>query len=179
MTELFVGQELTLKTPVSGTPIGNGYGRATFPAGSVVELRKVGTQSVWARGFDPNRYGGQQFTIPVYLDTSDPEDAARIFVAPDPDAPAPRKIGEVPEGMISPEDPRLAWLWEDAGKLATRKGHCSTYDKLCDDLGIPGRERDFTVKREVGGFNISRKFKARSKKQAEEMFDAELKGALA
>lgn len=97
---------------------------------------------------------------------------------PDPNAPKPRGLGEVPEGMISPEDPRLAWLWEDAAKVANMSNHCGEYDKICDKLGIPGREREFKIKKEVNGFEVAKRFKARSKAQAEKMFDAELSSAL-
>jgi len=176
MTDFNVRDTFTLLKDLTGNYIGNGgYGRATIEAGSEVSLSKVGPSSVWVRG--PRKGAGawdsEFVTIPLGV-----EDAAAHLGGLDPNRPVPRKLGQVPEGMISPDDPRLAWLWEDAGKLATKAGHCQTYDSLCDSLGIPGRERDFTIKRTVNGFEVSKKFKSRSKKLAEAMFDAELKTAL-
>jgi hypothetical protein len=176
MTDFNVGDEFTLLKDVSGTPIGNSYGTATIEEGSTVSLTRTGPSSVWVRGTRArNRGWDSEFvTIPLGI-----ADAAEYLGGVDPNRPIPRKLGEVPEGGIAPDDPRLAWLWEDAGKVATKAGHCKTYDDLCDQLGIPGRERDFTVKRTLKGFEVSKKFKARSKKQAEALFDEEVTGALA
>jgi len=38
-------------------------------------------------------------------------------------------------------DERLSPIWERAAEAATEAGFCSEYEKLCDILGIPGRER--------------------------------------
>lgn len=84
-----------------------------------------------------------------------------------------RSLGEVPEGMIDPEDPRLQWLWEDAGKLATRLDLCSDYDRLTEALGIPGRMRVWTIEFEsVDGVQLTAKVEARSKRQAAEKLRA-------
>jgi len=170
---LHEGQVLTLKHNISGQYIGGYYGHTTIPSDTEVVIQKVGKQSIWVRGVEQN-YPNMARTLPIYVDPSDNEALDTYFNEVDPNAPRPRRIGEAPEGAISVDDPRIAWIWEDAARVATKSGHCSEYDKLCDELGAPGRERSFTVKRNVNGFDVSKKFKARSKKLAEAMFDAEL-----
>lgn len=83
-----------------------------------------------------------------------------------------RPIGTVPAGAISPDDPGLAWLWQDAARLADKLGHCSTYDTMCDQLGIPGREREFEVRVEDGDVVISAKVMATSRPLAEKKLQA-------
>lgn len=79
-----------------------------------------------------------------------------------------RPLGEIPEGGISPDDPRIQWLFEDAGRMANRLGLCKDYDRMCEALGVPGRVRNFTVKVAVAdGIEITAKVQARSKVQAE------------
>lgn len=51
----------------------------------------------------------------------------------------------VPEGSIAPDDERLSYLWERASAIAERRGLCGEYDSMCDELGIQGRLRTFTV----------------------------------
>lgn len=79
-----------------------------------------------------------------------------------------RKLGEVPEGGIEVDDPRIAWIWEDAGRLADRLGYCRVYDRMVEQLGAPGRERTFTIKLSVSeGVEVTAKVEARSRKLAE------------
>lgn len=171
---LEVGTRLKLRIDQRGRYIGGYSSAATIPADTEVEVRKVGTASVWVRG-EATIYGyPQEVTLPVYFNPQNSEQFESIFETLDPNAPRPRQIGEAPEGGISIDDPRIAWIWEDAAKVATKARHCAEYDRLCDELGAPGRERNFTVKRTVNGFEVSKKFKATSKKHAERMFDAEL-----
>lgn len=81
-----------------------------------------------------------------------------------------RPLGQVPEGALSPTDPGLAWLWEDAARVASKSGHCRQYDDLCDQLGIPGREREFEIDLKLSDEVIVRgKVTARSRKLAEEL----------
>lgn len=81
-----------------------------------------------------------------------------------------RRLGEVPEGSISADDPRIAWLFEDAMRLADRLGLCSDFDRIADALGVPGRTRTFNIKVAVAeGLEITAKVEARSKKQAQEI----------
>jgi hypothetical protein len=79
-----------------------------------------------------------------------------------------RRLGEKPKGdYISPDDPRVAWIFEDAATLAKMSGLCSDYDRLTAELGIPGRERSFTVNATVKGLPVAVKVKARSRTEAE------------
>jgi hypothetical protein len=163
--EITKGTELVLNQDIKREPF-NAYRDVTMEKGTVVRV----TQGPFRdggfrfRGYGEDRYGYvAEYTLNATA--ADLEDNG-IFVL-DPNAPKPRKLGEAPEAAISPDDPRIAWLWEDAAKLANRMGHCSTYDSMCDKLGIPGRERDFTVSHEVNGITGTFKVKARSQKLAE------------
>lgn len=82
-----------------------------------------------------------------------------------------RKLGQPPEGedVLDPNDPRLAWFWEDVANYADQQGFCRVFDELADDLGVPGRLRPFTVKTEVNGFPANVKVKAHSQAEAEKL----------
>jgi hypothetical protein len=91
-----------------------------------------------------------------------------------------RMVGEIPEGSIPPEDPRIAWLFEDAGRMADRLGLCADYDRLCDALGVPGRVRTFTISIMSGeGIEVSAKVEARSKRLAEQAVRDQLARSIA
>ena len=82
----------------------------------------------------------------------------------------------VPEGSIAPDDERLSYLWERASAIAERRGLCGEYDSMCDELGIPGRLRTFTVKVSRNGIDLSAKVKARRQKEADELVLSSLGG---
>ena len=73
----------------------------------------------------------------------------------------------VPEGSIAPDDERLSYLWERASAIAERRGLCEEYDSICDELGIPGRLRTFTVELKKNNLDLTIKLKARSYKEAD------------
>ncbi len=75
----------------------------------------------------------------------------------------------VPAGSIAPNDERLSYLWDRASAIADRRGLCAEYDSICEELGIPGRVRSFTVEVSRNGIDLSAKVKARSQKEAEEL----------
>lgn len=144
-----------------------GYGGFTVAEGDEVEVRRVGSARTLIRRERSERYGGP---VSGWIDNEYIESA-------DPNAPKPRKLGEKPEGdHIDVDDPRIAWIWEDAGRLATQKQYCSQYDTLTNALGIPGRERSFKVSATVAGLTVSTSVKARSRKLAEAMVEAKLGG---
>ena len=60
--------------------------------------------------------------------------------------------------------------------LAVRRGLCAEYDSICEELGIPGRVRSFTVKVSRNGIDLSAKVKARSQKEADELVLSSLGG---
>lgn len=79
-----------------------------------------------------------------------------------------RMIGEVPEGGIAAEDPRIAWIFEDAGRMADRLGLCGDFDRLCDAVGLPGRVRTFAIPiMSSDGIAVTAKVEARSRRLAE------------
>lgn len=125
-----------------------GSGRITYRAGEELEITSVYATHLNVRAAG----GGAVFQIPTHLVR-----------------PVPRMIGEIPEGGITPEDPRLAWLFEDASRMADRLGLCSDYDRLCDALGIPGRMRTFSITVMSGnGIEVTAKVQARSRRLAEQ-----------
>jgi len=80
-----------------------------------------------------------------------------------------RALGQVPEGGIEIDDPRIQWLFEDAGRLADRFGYCRVYEQITEMLGAPGRERNFTIKLAIAdGVEVTAKVLARSKRLAEQ-----------
>lgn len=143
----------------------------SVPAGTVVTIEKETSKYVYVDFDEPigQRRGGR---IEV-------DQASRFLVPEDPNAPKPRPLGTVPEGSIGPDDPRVAWLWEDAARIATREGHCGVYDKITDELGIPGRVRTFSRTKTVNGISVSATIRARSTQEAEEIFAARIKEAFA
>jgi hypothetical protein len=177
-TDFSVGDVLVLTERISGDYVGGMGVGCTFEVGTEVKVQKVNSASIWLRGkrLSPAYYEREVVSMVVPWGSAAWSVVEASFSA-DP-SERPRKLGEVPEGSIPVDDPRIAWIWEDAAKVATRSNHCGEYDKLCDELGIPGRERSFTVNREINGFKVSKSFKARSRKLAEDLFDSELKSAL-
>ncbi|WP_091232538.1 hypothetical protein [Microbacterium sp. 3J1] len=141
------GEYVVAKRSGSGA-LYQGYGRVSYDAGAELEItsiRSSGMLNVRHAG------GGRVFVVGA--------DAVR---------PVPRLIGQIPEGGIAPEDPRVAWVFEDAGRMADRLGLCKDYDRLCDALGIPGRVRSFTISVfSAEGIEVTAKVQARSKRLAE------------
>lgn len=142
------GEYVVAKRSGSGA-LAQGYGRVSYDAGAELEItsiRRSGALNV--------RHAGGR---------------GRVFVVgADAVRPVPRMIGEIPEGGIAPEDQRIAWLFEDAGRMADRLGLCKDYDRLCDALGIPGRVRSFTISVfSAEGIEVTAKVQARSKRLAE------------
>lgn len=171
MTTVLKGDTFIAQQDIKRTSVGS-YSEVTIAKGTLVQVTsnptRTGTFNI--RGKATNRWG-------EYLDYSViilKHEVSELLGADEPEG-MPRKLGEVPEGMISPDDPRLAWLWEDAAAVANRANHCSEYDKLCDQLNIPGREREFTVTRKLGEMRATFKTKARSRRAAETLVDAQLK----
>lgn len=135
-----------------GSGIGHtvqGYGRVSFREGEellVTSARYPDRLNVRAAS------GGRVFSVP----------RSRV-------RPVPRMVGEVPEGGIPPEHPGLAWLFEDAARMAERLGLCADYDRICDALGIPGRVRTFNITLvSAAGIKVTAQVEARSQRLAEQ-----------
>lgn len=100
--------------------------------------------------------------------------------------PPPRKLGKMPtrEELSLPEDveligidhPGIQWLWNDMGRYAEEQGYCNQYDALCVKLGIPGRPRDFEVRKTINGVDVRATIKARSQREANELFAVAISG---
>lgn len=147
-----VGQLVQVTRTFTETDL-NGYSRVEFSTAKLYQIRRVGSGKVVLRDVAAARSAW----VPL-----------NWIASPDPNAPKPRKLGETPEGdHIAIDDPRIMWIWEDAGKVADNNGYCPTYDKLAEELGAPGRERTYKVWTEINGLKARVEVKARSKKLAE------------
>lgn len=157
-----VGEEVTL-LPYDEQRIYydvSGMGRvATDLAGNTYKIDHVYADGAHVRLGLLDRYG-------VTRNYKVPNDLVEYA---DPSKPRVRKLGEVPsEGEhISVDDPRVQWIFEDMGTLATQMGHCGDYDRMADRLGFPGRERFFKVTRDIKGLSATFHVRARSRSQAE------------
>jgi hypothetical protein len=84
----------------------------------------------------------------------------------------------IPEGMedevISPDDPRLDYIWRAAAKAADDSGYCSVYDDITKRVGIPGRPKNYTVNIKVGSLVTRVTIQARSKAEAQQIAEAAL-----
>lgn len=132
-------------------PLVRGYGYVKFEAGE--ELLVTSARNGY--GFNVKRSRGG---------------SERVFYVPATKVRASlRPVGQVPEGSIEADDPRIQWLFEDAGRLADRLGLCKDYDRIADAIGFPGRMRQFTIKLSLSAdVEITAKVEARNKKQAEQ-----------
>lgn len=156
MNQFQVGQAVVFTEEYQDYPIGQPWNRTTYFKADVntstATVVKVNARKILVR-----IEGKGSFWVGPY--NIKPLDA---------NAPMLRKLGETPpDGAISIHDPHLQWIWEDMATFAEQQNWCSEYDKLADKFGIPGRERNFTVKLTINGLDIATKIKARSKDLAE------------
>lgn len=157
----------------------NTSNRYTLREGQPFEVTRVviGGLHVRTIGTIHNRWSGREerMTFAISFDRLD---------SADPNAPRPRKLGEMPDPekvnlpdgvpLIGIDHPGIQWLFDDMGAYADKQGYCSQYDALCVKLGIPGRPRDFSVKKTIGGIEVTATIKARSQREANEAFQAAL-----
>lgn len=164
MTDFQKGQTVTLAGDISLTGATDSWSNRLFRKGAQGVVTYVRKNVINVRINDTARQDNYVWAVPRgFLETPNGE------VWTEPNKPVTRKLGEVPEGMIAPDDPRLAWLWEDAGKLASRLSFCGEYDQITSKLNIPGRERDIAVTTKINGIHVSATVKARSEKEAEKI----------
>lgn len=146
MNEYEKGQYVVAKAAGTASLV-RGYGHASYRAGEELLITSTSRDFLNVRSAG----GGSVFRLT--------RDRVR---------PVPRMIGEIPEGGIAPEDPRIAWIFEDAGRMADRLGLCRDYDRLCEAVGIPGRVRTFAISIMSGdGLEVTAKVEARSRRLAE------------
>ncbi len=167
MTDFEKGQTVRFNDETRAERAAGWGGAHIFRRGDTAEITTVRKHTITVKGT-----GGYSYNVPrTALATPNGEVWSEPAKTPKPKA---RKLGEVPEGGISPDDPGLAWLWEDAAKLASRSGYCNYYDRIADELNIPGRKRDVSVEMKVNGVTITATVQARSRKEAEELIRGKL-----
>ena len=168
-----VGQEVTVGSG-SYEVLNSGYynRHSTVKEGAVGIITRVYNTKIHVR-FDknvmdtPGSSYSDQATVSVPI-----EEVASL----DPNAPRPRKLGEVPKdgNHIAADDPRIMWLWDDIATYADRKSWCGTFDTLTAELSIPGRKRDVTLTLIVAeGIEAKTTIKARSPKEARDILVAQ------
>jgi hypothetical protein len=138
-----------------------------------IRVGEVGTvSSIKSKNYVNVRFPDHMYVITFNAEKLAPVDAERKAEL----AEAEKQYQPGP-GDITPDDPRIQWLWRAAGRHAERAGHCREYDNLCAELDIPGRERAFKVKVQVQGLKLTTEVKAQSKKLAETAVLAKMPGA--
>lgn len=155
---------------------------STFDKGDYVVTTEDGSgQCVSARGRVSYRADDELEVTAIYADHLNVRlsGGGSVFrISPSRVRKQTRSIGEVPSGALSPEHPGIAWLFDDAARMADRLGLCDDYDRLCDALNIPGRVRTFTVDVFTGeGIKVTAKVDARSRRLAEQRVFQQLKPA--
>lgn len=73
--------------------------------------------------------------------------------------PGERRLGTPPEDTdevthIHLDDPGIQWLFRDMAAYAEGRSWCGDYDRLAGELGIPGRERTWTIHVERNGMTF-------------------------
>lgn len=148
--------------------LGNSYGTLTVRPGVEMTVTRIyhAMHDMIIRGPILRTGGG------LMADASVQVPWAHFRLVDDSNRPARRKLGTKPEGedYIGIDHPGIQWLFDDMGTYATREGYCSQYDALCVKLGIPGRPRDFTVKTTLNGITLNATIKARSQREANDLF---------
>lgn len=143
----FAKGDYVVATDDGAGPCASVRGRVTYRAGDELEVTSIYSDHLNVRMAS----GGNVFRI-----------------SPDRVRKQTRSIGEVPTGALSPEHPGIAWLFDDAARLADRLGLCGDFDRICDALNIPGRVRTFTVDVfSAEGIKVTAKVEARSQRLAE------------
>lgn len=176
MTDFEKGQIVTFAERVTAQRAA-GYGDSkNFARGDSAEVTTVRKDTITVRidnptyGQETGRWGDKDRTkTHSYNVPRSSLNAPNGEAWVEAEKPKPRKIGEVPEGGIAADDPRIAHIWEDAAKLANRFGFCSNYDQIVEKLGAPGRERDIYVSVNHNGLQVTATVKARSEKDAKQI----------
>ncbi len=170
------GQAVTFAQAVTGHSA-SGYGYThRFALGSAATVSRVSSNTITVKIVD-SRYGQRgefSYNVPRTA-LATPNGEAYVKPAPKPKA---RALGELPEGeTIAIDDDRIAWIWRDAAKFAEQQRYCGQYDALTEKLGIPGREREFSVTTKVAGIDITARIKATSQKLAEALLKEKIAAA--
>lgn len=175
--DLYIGMEVRVRRRAEHYRL-NSNRRVTVDTTERLRITALFSESLTVRTVDTkyNFYSGrnEHMSFSMRFDELEPFD---------PNAPAPRRLGKKPEDTedmqyIGIDHPGIQWLFEDMGKYADEQGYCSQYDALTARLGIPGRPRDFTVQYKVGEYTTTSTIKARSQREANELFEQAMLEAL-
>lgn len=147
------GDEVTFQAPYTARNANGEFYNHRFDAGEVFVVTRVTTNKLLGKS------DGWWYSFWIDKDK---------VVEPDPNAPKPRKPGVAPEGAIPTDHPDLAWLWEDAAKMADKLNLCGDYDRITQALDIPGRLKNYTSELVIGGVTFKATIEARSQKEANE-----------
>lgn len=166
-----VGDSVITTSHVGGESVGSYSSYRNVPAGTVGVITRVATTSVVVRFED---YAAEPFSIWVniaYLNATDR--VAR--------GDGRRKLGTKPEGdeYLSPNDPRLEWFWDDVSTIANASSYCNEFDLVIRKLGLPPRKREYTARGNLGSFELTRTYLARSQADANKMLADDLEKDLA
>jgi hypothetical protein len=167
------GDVVTLDQHGNFPRAGSYGGHYRFDEGTVLRVTRVGSERLIVRGI-PQVYQDTQEEVSVFVHR-----ANLTLIDEATPIPVRRPLGQKPEDTedmtyLSPDDPRLRWLWEDAAKYANSKRFCGEYDAICAVLNIPGRPRDFTVVRTFEGIRVEATINAVSQAAAEQTFNEAL-----
>lgn len=173
MTDFIKGQKVTFARRIVA-PRASGWGSdRTFFLGDSAEVTAVRKNTITVS------YSGYSYNVPrADLDAPNGEAWDGTTDSTGKPKAKTRKLGEVPEGAISPDDPGIQWLFEDMAKVASNYNYCYQYDELADKLNIPGRIRDISITVKADGLSLTATVKARSRKEAEELVKAKINGTV-
>lgn len=172
------GERVETTRQVHGELIGGYGGSRRFDAGTSGTITRANTNmSIVRFGAPANQHWLEGWSI--WVNNSE---LVSIDDQPsDPDAPRPRKLGVKPEGdeHLDPNDPRLAWFWDDVSAYAAKSSYCGVFDTILKELHLPARKQMFTPTVRFNGMNVSASIMARSNTEASELLKKQLDEAVA
>jgi hypothetical protein len=129
MTNFNKGDKITVKNQLHLDVVGGSRQRYLYP-GAEYEVLQVSTHKV--------RVAFGLYSIWV--------DKSEVVLWVSPEIRISSEIESLKdENSIEVNDPRVAWFWKVAAKIADERGFCEEYDVIAKDLGIPGREKDWDI----------------------------------
>lgn len=169
------GDRVVTTIDVYGERIGGDGGyyggntRRGAPEGSAGTITRTGTASALVR-FDTDAEGETIRTpFSIWVNVG--------HLAIDGSVPRKRRLGEKPEGdeFLDPNDPRLAWFWDDVSTYAAKSAYCSVFDQILRELHLPPRKQQWRAKGTIGDdIEVFADIVAVSQKEANEILAARL-----
>jgi hypothetical protein len=128
VTEVKVGDTVHLKAVGVYSRLGEYTNRRLYPEDNLV-VRRVTAYKLLVRKDD-----SASFWI----------DRDRLVQSADEQVKVESETGPA-EGDIAIDDPRIAWIWKKAARLADDLDFCEEYDNIATRLGVPPRARERSV----------------------------------